>query len=95
MLTRFFQVKGVKGVSVLFLHQPCDIPVACVVDDLHCLYLGVTKTLLHLWFDKNNSRHLFYIGNKVCPRSVHEITILKCPDATSRQYVFCPDKKKF
>ena len=54
-----------KGVSVLFLHQPCDLATTCVVDDLHCVYLGVSKTLLHLWLDKSNSKDPFYIGKKV------------------------------
>ncbi len=51
---------------VLFVHKPCDLVTGCVVDDLHCLYLGVTKALLHLWLDKTNSKQPFYIGNKVC-----------------------------
>ena len=60
------QVKGVKGPCVLALHQPFDLARGCVVDDLHCLYLGVTLQLLHFWFEKKHRTKSFYIGNKVC-----------------------------
>ena len=34
-------------------------------DYLHCLLLGVSKTLIEFWFDKKNRRERFYIGKKV------------------------------
>ena len=33
-------------VSILCLHKSFDLINSFVIDDLHCLYLGVTKTLL-------------------------------------------------
>lgn len=42
-----------KGISVLALHRPFDLAKGIAVDDLHCIYLGVTSDLLHYWFDKN------------------------------------------
>ena len=56
---------GIKGPSVLALHPTFDLVRGIVVDDLHGLYLGVTLTLLRLWFDKGNRNKPFYIGNKV------------------------------
>lgn len=41
-----FQVMGVFGVSILCLHKPFDLINGFVIDDLHRLFLGVTKTLL-------------------------------------------------
>lgn len=59
------QVKGILGVSVLYLHKPVDIVKAIVIDDLHCLFLGVTKLLISLWFSKKYRSLDFYIGGKV------------------------------
>ena len=36
----------VFGVSIQCLHKPFDLINGFVIDDLHCLFLGVTKTLL-------------------------------------------------
>ena len=59
------QVKGILGASVLCLHQPLDLIKAVVVDDLHCLFLGVTKHLISLWFSDKYKSFDFYIGGKV------------------------------
>ena len=59
------QVMGVLGASVLCLHDPLDLVKGFVIDDLHCLFLGVTKHMLSLWFDKKYRSHNFYIGEKV------------------------------
>ena len=59
------QVMGVLGVSVVCLHDPLDIVKGFVIDDLHCLFLGVTKHLLSLWFDKKYQTRDFYVGDKV------------------------------
>ena len=42
---------------------------AMVIDDLHCLYLGVTKRLINLWFGKSSRGKDYFIGNKV-----HDLT---------------------
>ena len=54
-----------KGYSALYRHPPFNLKRRVVVDDLHCLYLGVVLTLLKLWFGKENKGQPFYIGHKV------------------------------
>ena len=61
----YFQVLGVFGVSIFSLHKPLDLVNGIVIDDLHCLYLGVTKTLLSLWFDDKYKSQVYHIGTKV------------------------------
>ena len=61
----FYLFIGVLGPSVLSLHKPFVLPTSIVIDDLHCIYLGVTKTILKLWFNSKFKRAPFYIGNKV------------------------------
>ena len=58
------QVMGYKGCPVLALHSGFDIN-GMVTDYLHCVLLGVSKTLLTLWLDSSNADKEFYIGNKV------------------------------
>ena len=65
------QVKGVKGPSILAVHRPFNLVKGVVVDDLHGIYLGVTRLLLKLWFDKDHRGRDFYIGNKVCSLCNH------------------------
>ena len=57
------QVKGINGISVLYLHPFFDLANGPVLDSLHCIYLGVVKTLLNLWFEGRG--HPYYIGDKV------------------------------
>ena len=59
------QVQGVKGPSVLSLHPPFQLPWGVIVDDLHCLYLGVASHLIELWFDKKYRGQDHYFGQKV------------------------------
>lgn len=41
-------------------------------DYMHCILLGVTRKLLHLWFDKHHAE-IWYLG-----KAVKEIDILLC-----------------
>ena len=50
------QVKGVKGASILCLHQPFDLALGCTVENLHTIYLGVALLLCKLWFGKENKQ---------------------------------------
>ena len=59
------QVCGVKGPTVLALHPCFDLVQGVVIDDLHGLYLGVTLTMLNLWFGKGNRGKEYFIGHKV------------------------------
>lgn len=54
-----------KGPTVLALHPSFDVVWGVVIDDLHGVFLGVTLTLLHLWFDKTKKRKPFSIFQKV------------------------------
>lgn len=60
------QVNGIKGLTALSVHAPLDLPMAVVIDDLHCLYLGVAKRLIKTWFGKGSRGKDYFIGNKVC-----------------------------
>ena len=63
--TCILQVQGIKGPSVLSLHPLFQLPWGVIVDDLHCLYLGVASHLIELWFDKKYRDKDHYIGQKV------------------------------
>ena len=70
------QVQGIKGPNVLSLHPPFQLPWGVIVDDLHCLYLGVASHLIELWFDKYRSKD-HYIGQKVQRTMVQCILMCK------------------
>ena len=42
-LFSFPQACGIKGASIFMLHHPFNMAKGFVVDDLHCVYLGVKK----------------------------------------------------
>jgi len=52
-------------VAVLAGHQPFHAVKGMVTDYMHCVLLGVTKTLLKLWMDTGNCEKGFYIGKEV------------------------------
>ncbi len=58
-------VTGVKGPTQLSQLPHFDLVAGFVVDNLHCIDLGVSRQLGHLWFDKPNHQQPWYIGNKV------------------------------
>ena len=74
----YLKVCGVKGPSVLTLHHCFDLVGGVVVDDLHCIYLGVTLRLLHLWFDKTYRGKPFFIGDKVFMGCILCAYLLRC-----------------
>ena len=51
-------VFGVKGPSWLAVIPSYNIVEGNVVDYMHCVLLGVTKMLLKLWFDTENSSEM-------------------------------------
>ena len=65
IILSFLKVNGVKGPTVLSTHKHLVLLSAVVIDDLHCIYLGVTKHMLHLWFGTQFKRRDFSIRNKV------------------------------
>ena len=64
-LIHLIQVNGVKGAAVLCIHPPINLALGCVVDNLHCLYLGVSQALLKLWFSKEYSSKDFSLYKQV------------------------------
>ena len=58
-------VFGIKGPSWLATIPNYDILRGNVIDYMHCVLLGVTKMLLKLWFDSENSKELWYCGGQV------------------------------
>ena len=58
-------VNGVKGPSILMLVPIFHIIFSFVPDYMHCVLLGVTKTMTNDLFDSSNSHEAWYIGTKV------------------------------
>lgn len=50
---------------MLALHKCFDLVLGVVIDDLHGFFLGVTLTLLRLWFDRSHRGKPHYIGSQV------------------------------
>ena len=55
---------GVKGRSVLHLLRlpEFDVIKGCPVDYMHCVFLGVTRKLLSLWFDPKHHHNEWYVN---------------------------------
>ena len=58
-------VRGVKGPSQLRRLPHFDLVSGFVVDNIHCIDLGVARQLGHLWFDTTNHQQPWYLGNKI------------------------------
>ena len=56
---------GYKGFPVLAGHPPFDVTSGMVTDYMHCVLLGVAKTLLYTWLDHKHCTKDFYIGRQV------------------------------
>ena len=46
-------------------HRPFNVAKGFVVDDLHCVYLGVVKHLLTYWFGVKYNQYGFSIRSRV------------------------------
>ncbi|CAH1244423.1 Hypp7304 [Branchiostoma lanceolatum] len=75
--------KGVKGASILYLHQPFDMGQSLPSDWMHGCLLGVEPTMLELWVGPKHSKKDFYIGDKIVWMSKQLLNI-KVPDTISR-----------
>lgn len=62
-----FQVKGIKGASILFLHKPFNGVKGVGIDSLHIIkfFVGVVSDLLKYWFDKQHRKSAYSIFSKV------------------------------
>lgn len=65
------KVKGIKGVPILSLHPPFNLVKGMVVDDLHCVDLGVVKALCTHWFSADKRGQPYNIYEKVILQYVH------------------------
>ena len=73
---KLINVFGVKQPSVLTsLFR--DVCRGMAVDQMHCLWLGMMKKFLHLWFDKKYSSEKFSLIGKV--HLVEELFLNICP----------------
>lgn len=60
------QERGIKGASALALLKDVNLSEAFPVDWMHCVLLGIVKTLLKYWLNtKYRLKKSFYIGDKV------------------------------
>lgn len=59
------QVCGIKAPSPLLKLPSFDIVSGIAIDAMHCVYLGVVKQLVGLWFTSKHSGQRWYCGNKV------------------------------
>lgn len=57
------RIKGFFGKSILSYLPYLSLTDSVVIDYMHGTLLGITKKLLHFWFDPENKAMPFYIGN--------------------------------
>lgn len=69
---------------MLALHPGFDIINGMVTDYLHCVLLGVSKTLLSIWLDPKNDNKEFYIGKKQSRLLDERLAHIKVPDVIRR-----------
>lgn len=60
-----FQVCGFKAPSPLLKLPSFDIVNGIGIDAMHCVFLGVVKQLVGLWFNSKHSGQRWYCGNSV------------------------------
>lgn len=56
---------GIKVVNVFMALEDFDLTIGIVVDYMHCILLGVTKTMMELWFLPKNNKKDCFIGLQV------------------------------
>ncbi|WAR28013.1 hypothetical protein MAR_013717 [Mya arenaria] len=59
------RIKGFKGISGLAFLQSFDLVKGVVPDYMHCILLGITKTLLLKWFSPTQSGKNYFIGKHI------------------------------
>lgn len=55
---------GIKGPTVLS-SMVRNLLLSLAIDSMHCIYLGIMRALLHLWFDKEYKEESFSIFTKL------------------------------
>ena len=70
------RIHGIKGVSVMMNLNHFDLSYGCSPDDLHPLYLGVTKFLTNLIIDAANDQDAFLRGIDGRLKSIRTPTLM-------------------
>ena len=84
---KYAPVCGVKGYSWFMFIPGFDIIKGIAVDYMHCVLLGVTKTLMTLWFDKSHTAEFWNISKRVEEVDRHLLNITP-PNCISRAFKF-------
>ena len=59
------QVNGIKAISSFAIIPKFDLALGFPVDWMHCVLLGVSKSLINFWILSKYHKENFYLGNKV------------------------------
>ena len=79
----YVQVFGFKAPSPLLGLPSFDIVTGIGIDSMHCIFLGVVKQLVGLWFDSKHSGLSWYCGTNVA-KVDQPLTRIKPPNVISR-----------
>ena len=74
---------GFKGTSSMCLLDNFCVTTGIVPDYMHCVLLGVTKTLLQKWFSPSQSKNEYYVGGSLKTVS-RRLQSIKPPDYIER-----------
>lgn len=77
------QVFGFKAPSPLLRLPSFDIVSGIGIDAMHCIFLGVVKQLVGLWFDSKHSGQSWYCGTNVA-KVDQRLTRIKPPNVITR-----------
>lgn len=58
---RHTPIDGIKEISCMIAAPEFDLVSGFAIDYMHCVLLGVTKKMMHLWLDSSNHNSNFYI----------------------------------
>lgn len=63
--TKAKPVLGFKGSSSICLLESFSITSGMVPDYMHCILLGITKSLLYKWFSSTQSKFEYFVGHSL------------------------------
>ena len=59
------QIKGFQDVSSMFGLKHFNIVEGVAIDAMHCVYSGVCKAMIGLWFDTSHHTQRWYCGRRL------------------------------
>ncbi|XP_011883777.1 PREDICTED: uncharacterized protein LOC105570935 [Vollenhovia emeryi] len=74
-----FDIKGVKGMSSLFILTYFDVVFGFGIDWLHAVCLGVVKSVANLWFDSTSKDKPYYLSKTKRKLVNNNLSKLKLP----------------